>query len=598
MLSLPTPTKLGIATLAVTVAGALLVATPPSTALTPPGGTVSTAPISIDQLRSGATPTGLTTNTRFVPGADASKAPPFQGTLHLAGTTMGVISDAPNGQISNPVHGKDTTYFPDVDLRFFTDRGQLVPTTQDVIRNGVLPDTRSYWDVIVQPGRVWTEPGDGGWHRASFPFALVNSIEGETHTGIGMFAYRGHQVTALRFQIVQMTAPYDVAEYFSAWGASPATYTPGVPGVGKLRKLHRMSETAQLPVRPWSALKKYADQSTLDAFTSYSDVIGSAAVVHGTLYRDDCPTSAGPFPYCDATRWGVWSVTKSAMLNVALLRLAQKYGRWIMDAPIARYVPAADRPGWRDVTFSDLANMASGHGPEGDPTCYLCDYSRWYLAPSEDEKTAEALDYPRFAEPGTVYNYRDQDAYLLGVAEEALLKHKEGRNASLTAMLQHEVYRPIGIFQAPTNTTVEPGADSPYDQGHMMGAYGYYPTFDDLAKIAALYQHHGARHGHQILDRTLVNRLLTRPSPAPQALPGSTDGSHYYLTDWHLERFESGAACTRYIPQMEGWGGNTVTALPGGVTLIRMRNNWVGDPSNPQVEINALADQLSPLCDS
>ena len=49
---------------------------------------------------------------------------------------------------------------------------------------------------------------------------------------------------------------------------------------------------------------------------------------------------------------------------------------------------------------------------------------------------------------------------------------------------------------------------------------------------------------------------------------------------------------------MEGWGGNTVTVLPGHVTLIRMRNNWVGDPSNPQLEINALADQLSPLCDS
>jgi hypothetical protein len=27
-----------------------------------------------------------------------------------------------------------------------------------------------------------------------------------------------------------------------------------------------------------------------------------------------------------------------------------------------------------------------------------------------------------------------------------------------------------------------------------------------------------------------------------------------------------------------------------------MRNNGVGDPSNRQVEINALADQLSPLC--
>ncbi len=330
MVTVPKSTRFAIVTLVAGLAGAVLVSTPPSTALTPPGGTVSHAPITLDQLRSGAAPTGLTRNTRFVPPHHTSSAPPFKGTLHLAGAEMGVISDAPGGQISNPVHGKDTTFFPDVDLSFFTDRQQLVPVTQGVIRNGVLAGTKSYWDIIVQPGRVWTQSGDQGWHRASFPFALVNSIEGETHTGIAMFAYRGHRVSALRFQIVQMTAPYDVAEYFSAWGASPATYTPGVRDVATLRRLHRASEAAQLPVRPWSALKRHASASTVDAFSSYSDVVGAAAVVHGTLYRDRCPTSAGPFPYCDATRWGVWSVTKSAMLNVALLRLAQKYGHGII----------------------------------------------------------------------------------------------------------------------------------------------------------------------------------------------------------------------------------------------------------------------------
>jgi CubicO group peptidase (beta-lactamase class C family) len=284
------------------------------------------------------------------------------------------------------------------------------------------------------------------------------------------------------------------------------------------------------------------------------------------------------------------------MLNVAMMRLAKKYGRAVMHAPISRYLAAARRPGWKDVTFADLSNMASGHGPAKHPRCYLCDYVRWYLAPSERQKTAEALDYPRFAKPGTVYNYRDQDAYLLGVAEEALLRKKEGADASILAMLRREVYRPIGIYQAPTNTTVEPGAVRPRAQGHMMGAYGFYPTFDDLAKIAALYENHGKARGRQILSRPLTNRLLARPHPAPAALPGSKNGSHWYLTDWHLQRVRSAAGCTRYVPQMDGWGGNTVTALPGRVTLIRLRNNWVGDPSNAQTSINALADQLSPLC--
>jgi hypothetical protein len=575
---------------------AALVAAPEGAATTPPGGNVSDAPITAAQLLSGAEPTGLFKNARFAPGDDARWAPPLNGTLHLQGATMGVLSDAPGGDITNPVDGKDTTFFPDVSLSFFTVGQHLVPVMQDVIRNGVLPHTRSYWDIIVQPGRVWTQPGDDGWHRASFPFALVNSIEGETHTGIAMFLYRGGGVSAMRLQIVQLTAPYDVPEYFSAWGVTAAEFTPGVDQVWRLRKLYLRSQAARLPERPWSALKRVAEPATVDAFNSYSDVIASAAVVNGTLFRTDCPTSAGPFPYCSDVRWGVWSVTKSAMLNIAMLRLAQKYGRWIMHAPIARYVPQARKDGWRDVTFGDLANMASGHGPAGDPTCYLCDYTRWYLAPSEAQKTAEAVDYPRFAEPGTVYNYRDQDAYLLGVAEEKLLQKREGRNADIWTMLRNEVYRPIGIYQAPTNMTIEPDAVGPHAVGHPMMAYGYYPTLDDLAKVAALYQRHGEWSGRQILNRSLVNRLLPRPTPAPQALAGSVDGSHWYLTDWHIVRIKSADGCTRYLPQMEGWGGNTVTVLPGEVTLLRMRNNWVGDPSDPQVEINALADDLSPVC--
>jgi hypothetical protein len=587
---------LAAAAAAAGIALSTLVAAPEGSATTPPGGPVSDAPITAAQLLSGEQPTGLTKNRRFAPGADAKWAPALNGTLRLAGATMDVISDAPHGEITNPVGGKDTMFFPDVELAFFTVNQQLVPVTQNVIRNGVLPNTRSYWDVIVQPGRVWTQPGDSGWHRASFPFALVNSIEGETHTGIAVFLYKGDNVSPVRFQIVQMTAPYDVPEYFSAWGVTGADFKAGVAHLWKLRKLHLRSEAARLPERPWSALKQSADPKTVDAFNSFFDVIESAAVVDGTLYLSDCPTSAGPFPYCSNVRWGVWSVTKSAMLNVAMMRLAQKYGRWIVDAPIARYVPQARIAGWRDVTFGDLANMASGHGPAHHPRCYLCDYTRWYLAPSEDEKTAEAVDYPRFAEPGTVYNYRDQDAYLLGVAEEKLLQKREGQHADLWRMLREEVYRPIGIYQAPTNMTIEPDAVGPHALGHPMLAYGYYPTLDDLAKIAMLYQNRGAWNGRQILNRSLVDRLLPQPAPAPEALPASANGTHWYLTDWHIMRIKSAQGCTRYVPQMEGWGGNTVTVLPGKVTLIRMRNNWVGSWGKPQASINALADELSPVC--
>lgn len=562
---------------------------------TPPGGEVSTAPITARQLIRGETPDGLTVNDRFAPSPNARRAHQrFVGRLALAGAPMEVLSDGPGGTVSNPVLGKDTTYFPDVTISFFTVGRDLVPTTQDVILNGVLPDTRSYWDVIVQPGRVWSEPGDDGWNRASFPFALVNSIEGETHTGIALFMYKGRRVSPVRFQIVQMTSPYYVPEYFTAWGTTDADYRPGgIRHLGQRMKEYRAERAARLPVRPWSELESVVDRATLDAFVEYPDFVQGAVVHDGVLYRTDCPTAAGPFPYCDQVRYGVWSVTKSSMMNVALMRLARKYGPGVVDEPIGNYLPAAAAGGWETVTYRDLANMASGHGPaeaDGGWTCYLCDYDRWYVALSEADKTAEALDYPGpFVEPGTVLNYRDQDAYLLGVALDALVKAKEGPRASIADVVRDEVYRKIGIFHAPTNATVEPDG-SP---GQPLMAYGHYPTLDDLAKISLLYQNGGRWRGRQILDASLVRQLLPRPTAPAGSLPES-ESVAYYL-NWWMHRLDSTEGCSTWVPQMSGWGGNTVTLLPDHTVVMRMRNLW-NDSPDPQATIDALADALTTNC--
>jgi len=565
-------------------------------AATPPGGIVSDEPITADELLMGTTAPGLTNNDRFVPIAQAKPArQKFIGTLQFDGAPMQVLSAWPGGGITNPVLGKDTTFFPDVAIDFFTVDGRLVPTTQDVIRNGILPETLSFWDIIVQPGRVWSEPGDGNWNRASFPFSLVNSLEGETHMGIALFLYRGRHVSPVRFQIVQMTSPYYVWDLFSAWGTSGAQYKPGGIGhVGKRKREFRAEQAAQLPVLAWGDLENLGvDSETLDAFTSYPDVIQSAVVHEGVLYRTDCPTAAGPFPYCDEVRYGVWSVTKSSMMNVAMLRLAQKYGADFIDQSIAVYlpvIPTDDR--WGAVTFRDMANMASGFGPNGAPTCYLCDYDRWYIALSMQDKTAEALDYVWFESPGTLFNYRDQDAYLLGVALDGFLKAHEGPDATVRKMLRTEVYRPIGIFHAPTNTTVEPDGV----EGHALMAYGHYPTIDDLAKIALLYENHGNWNGEQLLDSTLVNKLLPQATPPAEALSASSDGSTYYLTNWWLNQMESDDGCTRYLSYMQGWGGKTVTLAPQETVVLRIRNYFDATP-NPRESITDLIDELTSVCE-
>ena len=105
------------------------------------------------------------------------------------------------------------------------------------------------WDVIVQPGRVWSEPGDGGWSRASFPFALVHSIEEpETHNGVATFLYKDGQVSDLTFQVVQQTSPYYVVDYFPAPGAGRRpeavdAWCTGWPGGTPRRAMRRIRPT-------------------------------------------------------------------------------------------------------------------------------------------------------------------------------------------------------------------------------------------------------------------------------------------------------------------------------------------------------------------
>lgn len=553
-----------------------------ASAAPPAGGEVSTEPITASELLSGAAPESLSANARFAPPEGAREAvQPFTGTLRLDGAPMTMLASDANGQprpdgfTSSPILGKDTTFFPDVSLSFFTHRGHLVPTTQDVVRNGSLLSTRSFWDIIVQPGRVWSEPGDPpGWNRAAFPFALTQGadlgLESTSHNGLALFLYRGSQVSSVRFQLVQQTAPWYIDDYFTSWGVTDASYRPGgIDNLGQ-RVLGYEKELAdRLPVKPWSALdEEVSSDALVQASTTHPDanpdVLVSAVVRNGVLYRSDCPTAAGPYPYCDEMRNHIWSATKSAFLNAAMLRVAEKYGVGILDEPIAKYLPEARRPGWDDVTFRDMANMSSGHTvPEDDGydprvQCYA-------EQRTEQGRTDVAMSFPRTYQPGAEFHYNSHDSYLEGAALDALIKTKEGPEASAYEMLRREVYRPIGIHHAPSVFSIEEDGS----QGQPKWEEGYYATLDDLAKIALLYQNHGAWGGRQILHRELVDELLPTTTQPPQ---DRSPNPGYYLNWWNLIARSGIESEWVWVPQMRGWGGNWVAVLPRDLVTIQIAN--------------------------
>lgn len=550
----------------------------------------------------------VTTNTAFIPPSDALPArEPFGGTLHLTETQM---TTQPAVFAPPSVLGRNPQLFPGVAISFFTDKGDLVPFTQDVIRYASNNRGRSYWDIIVQPGQVWSQPDDGGWSRAGFPFALVNSIEGETHNGLATFLYKDGRVSNLRFQIVQQTAPFYIKDKFVASGLVAATFAPvATDQLSSLKQGYEADRADRVSIASWDDLAAKVGGAALVNFDGpmrASDIVLSGLDYRGVFYLKGCQSAGGQLPWCDRARFGVWSATKALANETALLRLAEKFGRTVFDLKIMDYVPEAARyRGWRNVRFEDAINMTTGIGngstkrrPNDTSDGYLdTSYSRWYEARSTQGKVAALLKdggvYPWG--PGQVTRYRDQDMFILGVAMDRFLKSKEGPRANIWSMLRREVFAPIGIHQAPTNRTIE--ADG--SDGHPLMAYGYYPTISDMVLIARLYQNDGKHGDQQILYAPRIRELLAGPNPrgfpTGEKLPA---GETTYINAFWVTSYVESHGCRVFYPRMIGWGGNIVALLPGGLTGIRLaKSGETADHSEVDTSGMAqVANSLSKFC--
>ena len=120
-------------------------------------------------------------NSEFLPGADATAAEAFTGTLRIA---QAVMQTSP--ALRDPlVGGRDARLFPAITLSFFADDGVLVPVQRgEMVAETGAVRAASYWRVIPQFGRVWKQAGDGDWSRAAFPLMLVNDTENHAHQGV------------------------------------------------------------------------------------------------------------------------------------------------------------------------------------------------------------------------------------------------------------------------------------------------------------------------------------------------------------------------------------------------------------------------------
>lgn len=523
-------------------------------------------------------------NSAFYPDRSALPAPAFAGVLQISQTPLQT-----RPSLSKPVQeGRDARLFPGITLELFSVDDQLVPAQLgEMVRESASVRTPSYWRVIPQVGRIWREASDHGWSRAAFPLMLVSDLENQAHQGLASFLYKNGQVTQLRLQFVQQSAPY-LLQRFVAWGVAAVHSAPSEASKLDARiAAARVELASRLPAKPWSDLLASAPPGALDDFGGplYPKWrVGGGLVRGGVLYYQDSVTGFGAFPYPLEMRFGVRSVMKSVGAPLALLHLAQVYGPWVLALKIGDYVPGLD-PKWRRVRLLDAADMATGFGGTGSVRTHPNDiydgylegnYDAWYLAPSLSAKITQinASLHPYPWEPGTVVRYRDHDFFLLGAALDAFLKSVRGPEADIWRMVQTEVLAPIGIQHAPALRTDEPGGK----EGVVLFNAGFYPTLDDLAKIALLYQDLGAHNGQQILNRELTADLLAardalrKDGDASVSRPAvdAPDAQLYRMGFHYVPYLETSSHHLLHLPTMVGAGENEVTLYPNGAVSIIM----------------------------
>lgn len=458
--------------------------------------------------------------------------------------------------------GSGIRIFPAFSLPVVSTSEHLIPLKRGIIYSGSIHN--SYWNIIVSPGRVWQEPGDNGYSRASFPFVLTDNYVGQARNGIATFVFNDSGISSVAIQISQETAPIDSYTLANFTGMIPAQYTPETLSNVNEHILNFEEEQANMPsVYPWTELpSSYMTQSFFNGGLQPDTVSMAALFIDGDLYIQPVHTRTGLYPYPVQMRHGVFSVTKSLGMGLAMFYAAERYGEDIFDELVTDYIPAlSGHPGWQGVTFENVLSMVTGTqgSDQGD------DIIPFIIARSAEEKIAAINMLPDSSPlPGEEFHYASTHTFVLSYALNQYVKAKEGSDADYWELVRENVLKPLGIEQLPLTRTFEVEGNL----GTPIMGWGSYPNVFEAAKIGRLLCDEGRYNGQQLLNRNKVQEALYRTSKTGFGAGTSYGCTQRYINSIWVAHIEL-TTCDIHAPSMRGHGGNHVIMLPSGVVAIR-----------------------------
>lgn len=575
-------------------------ATPGPTATPIPGSTVPGDPLtgSGSVTRTLLTYANLTSGSSTAPVDDGAFALPanaamplhtFEGSLVLNNeATSGGFSEVRDDYAYTGNGDSPRKHLPEFNFEFVQNGSHLIPVNQ-----GLGITSHAYWNYIIGPGRAWSETGDNGWSRASFPFALVQRNANCTHNGVMTFLFNGSSVSNVRYQITQETCVY---YKINMWGQLSAAYSSyAVTNAAAYKANHATEVANRLPTRSIAELATDYPSSGVNTSVFGSGVTAAHMTTYGVVfnginYVSGCGTRYGQYAYCGVMRVPSYSTAKSAMASMSLMRLGQKYGTGVYNLLIKDYVPeySSSIGVWTNVTFNYTIDMATGNyrlaGYESDEAGNYME--TFFLAEPYSDKIIAAFNFPNKAAPGTFWNYHTSDTFILGRAMQNYL-NAQGGGGDIFNMLRDEVFVPLNLSKG-TLTSLRTDNSA---TGQAFAGYGLFWTQDDIAKVALLLNNqNGVINGTQILQPDMLADSM-QDDASDRGLNTTGTPIFKYNNGFWAKEFTSadGYTCSFYTPFMSGYGGITVVMMPNGATYYYFSDNEEYSWSSSVNEANKLA---------
>jgi hypothetical protein len=439
---------------------------------------------------------------------------------------------------------------PALDIGLAARDGVLRP-----VERGPRPGDSAHWEWVVQPGRIWR---DGETWQVRLPVALQERNANCIHTGwLAVDWPSGGGEASGVLEIGAETCAYFK---FDLWSRIEARFMPGdAPALPP--------EPAGLTRRPVDVLAEAFPGTDPAAFGSPLEVTPEAMTVYGllageVLYAGGCGTRFGRDPFCEALPLPSYSLAKTLVAGLALMRLEHLYPG-ARQARIADFVPACAGARWDGVTFEHALDMATGlytdagfEADEGAPELWA-----FMTRTTHEGRIAQACaEHPRQAEPGTRWVYHTTDTYVLGTAMQAFWRERTGRpDADFYDDLLVPLWHALGL--SPLMDTTRRSYDAVRQP---VSGWGLTMTLDDMMRLGRFLQDGARLYGEAWADPAMIVEALQR-APEDRGLPAGGPTQRYQNGVWAWNAGPAlGCAEDVWIPALSGYGGITLALIPNG----------------------------------